>query len=45
MRKWGYSVRGLPPQDHRLLVRGTRYSAIPVMTVEGSMMSTLWEEM
>lgn len=35
MRKWGYSVRGLPPQDHRLLVRGTRYSAIPVVTVEG----------
>ena len=35
VRKWGYSVRGLPPRDHRLLVRGTRYSTIPVMTVEG----------
>lgn len=35
MRKRGYSVRGLPPRDHRLLVRGTRFSAIPVMTVEG----------
>ena len=35
VRKWGYSVRGMPPTDHRLLVRGTRYSAIPVMSAEG----------
>lgn len=35
MRKWGYSVSGLLPQGHRLLVQGTRYSAIPVMTIEG----------
>ncbi len=34
-RKWGYSVRGMPPRDHRLLVRGTQYSAIPVMSAEG----------
>ena len=35
MRKWGYSLRGMPPRDHRLLVRGKRYSAIPVISVEG----------
>ena len=35
MRKRGYSLRGITPQDHRLLVRGTRYSAIPVMSLEG----------
>lgn len=34
-RKFGYSVRGIPPVDHRLLVRGTRYSAIPVMSIAG----------
>ena len=34
-RKFGYSIRGIPPVDHRLLVRGTRYSAIPVMSVAG----------
>ena len=35
MRRYGYSVRGLPPCDHRLLVRGTRYSAILVMSMHG----------
>ena len=35
MRKRGYSLRGLTPKDHRLMVRGTRYSAIPVMSIEG----------
>lgn len=35
MRRSGYSVRGIPPCDHRLLVRGTRYSAIPVMSMQG----------
>lgn len=35
MRKYGYSLKGVPPRDHRLLVRGTRYSAIPVMSMEG----------
>ena len=34
-RKCGYSVRGMTPVDHRLLVRGTRYSAIPVVSIEG----------
>ena len=35
MRKFGYSIRGIPPVDHRLLIRGTRYSAIPVMSIAG----------
>lgn len=35
MRRYGYSVRGIPPCDHRLLIRGTRYSAIPVMSMYG----------
>ena len=35
IRKFGYSVRGMRPVDHRLLVRGTRYSAIPVMSTTG----------
>ena len=35
MRKRGYSLRGMTPQDHRLMVRGTRYSAIPVVSLEG----------
>ena len=34
-RKRGYSMRGMTPVDHRLLVRGTRYSAIPIMSLEG----------
>ena len=35
LRKWAYSIRGMTPQDQRLLVRGTRYSAIPVVSLEG----------
>ena len=35
LRKYGYSLRGIPVSDHRLLVRGKRYSAIPVMSVDG----------
>ena len=35
MRKYGYSIRGIPPVDHRLLIRGIRYSAIPVMSASG----------
>ena len=35
MRKYGYSVRGIPPRDHRLLAQGTRYSAIPVVSMQG----------
>lgn len=35
IRKYGYSIRGLPLSDHRLLVRGVRYTAIPVVSLEG----------
>lgn len=35
MRKFAYTLRGIVPVDHRLLVRGTRYSAITAITVEG----------
>jgi len=35
IRKCGYSLRGMPISDHRLLVRGVRYSAIPVVSMEG----------
>ena len=35
IRKRGYGLRGITPHDHRLLIRGTRYSAIPVMSLEG----------
>lgn len=34
-RRYGYSLRGIPVSDHRLLCRGKRYSAIPVMSTEG----------
>jgi hypothetical protein len=34
-RKYGYSLRGVPVHDHRILARGLRYSAIPVMSIEG----------
>ena len=32
VRRFGYSLRGMRPVDHRLLVRGVRYSAVPVMS-------------
>ena len=35
VRKRAYGIRGMTPRDHRLLVRGTRYSAIPVMSLDG----------
>ena len=35
LRKYGYSIRGTCPVDHRLLVRGTQYSALPVMSITG----------
>ena len=35
IRKYGYNLRGKPLHDHRLLVKGTRYSAIPIMSLEG----------
>ena len=34
-RKYGYRVRGIPICDQRILVRGTRYTAIPVLSTEG----------
>ena len=34
-RKYGYCMRGIPPCDHRLLIRGTRYTAILILSVEG----------
>ena len=35
LRKYGYGIRGLPPQDHSLKLRGKRYSAIGILSVEG----------
>ena len=32
MRKFEYSVRDIPPRDHRLLARGVRYSGIARLT-------------
>ena len=31
----GYSLKGIRPVDHRILVRGVRYSAIPVVSMDG----------
>ena len=35
IRKYGYSIRGIRPIIRQLLVRGIRYSAIPIMTAYG----------
>ena len=35
VRKYGYSIRGIPLCDQRLLVRGTRFSAIPIISTAG----------
>ena len=35
LRKYGYGIRGVPPQDFTLTVRGTRYSAIGILSTEG----------
>ena len=35
LRKYGYSLRGKTPQDHELLARGERISAIACMSVSG----------
>lgn len=43
LRKRGYSIRGMTPRDHRLLVRGIRYSAIPVMCMDGILDVSLLE--
>ena len=34
-RKYGYSVRGISICDQRILIRGTRYTAIPVISTDG----------
>ena len=34
-RKRAYSLRGITPVDHRILIRGTHYSATPVMSTQG----------
>lgn len=43
IRKRGYSVRGMTPQDHCLMIRGIRYSAIPVMSMDGIHDITIFE--
>lgn len=35
IRKYGYSMRGIPLCDQRLFVRGVRYSAIPIISLSG----------
>ena len=35
IRKYGYSIRGIPLCDQRLLFRGKRYNAIPILSLEG----------
>lgn len=35
MRKFNYTLKGIPPVDHRIFGRGKRYSAITAMTVKG----------
>ena len=35
IRKQAYSFRGMPLADHRILARGIRYSASPIMSLEG----------
>ena len=35
LRKYGYSMRGKPPQKHTLLVRGERASAIANISMKG----------
>ena len=35
IRRRGYGIRGVTPQDHRLLIRGRRYSAIPIISLQG----------
>ena len=35
IRKYGYSIRGIPLCDQRILIRGTRYSTIPIVSTDG----------
>ena len=34
LRKFGYGIRGQPPQDHTLMLRGKHYSAVAVLSNE-----------
>ena len=34
IRKWTYTIRGMTPRDHRLLIRGTRCSTTPVLSID-----------
>ena len=35
LRKYGFGIRGLQPQDYSLKLRGKRYSAIRILSTEG----------
>ena len=35
IRKYGYSIRGIPLCDQCLLLRSKRYNAIPILSLEG----------
>ena len=35
IRKYGYSIRGIPLCDQRLLIRGIRYTTIPIISTQG----------
>lgn len=34
-RKYAYGIRGITPCDHRIIIRGQRYSVITVMSIKG----------
>ena len=42
--KFEYSLRGIPPVDHRILIRGVRYSAIPAVSSEGLVNGSRFEK-
>jgi len=35
LQRKAYSIRGMPLKDHQLLIRGIRYLAIPIMSLDG----------
>ena len=35
VRKYGYSIKGAPLCNHHLFIRGIRYTAIPIVSMEG----------
>ena len=35
MWKHAYGIHGITPRDHRLLLQGTRFSAIPIISTQG----------